>query len=192
MSLGVPYWSPNLPKLTFSTTRPTKTTTSITTDAPIFNNDQCEAVCRTMCQKQNNINAQVANTVKMNIDKYHQSTGFHLFEVNGSPALGLILSMLALLIAVLVVLFCLRRCKRTVLKHLSLRNNNVAVATQAAPSVAAPMSPVPSAATFSARSLPIMPVSAPTLLAPPPRYEMVPLAESKSYAAPASAIPYGV
>ena len=62
------------------------------------------------------------NQVDTSIEKYAEESGLHFFEVNGSPALGIMIFALLIGVALVSCCFLVYRCKSAVVRHLSLRN----------------------------------------------------------------------
>ena len=167
-------------------------------------------------QSNRHLTAQVANQIEKAIDQSHASSGFHFFEVNGSPALGHGLAIVFVVILITLLMCCFARCKKATIKHLSVRNAVRTITEQATPYIApciprvsnpfqygpcgrhsAPTLPIVVPAPHT--SMPISPASAPLILhttaAPaPPAYDLAPIGQSKAYSSPLSnsGVPYGV
>ena len=68
-----------------------------------------------MCQKNYALQAQVANKVdiKKAIQHHVESSGFHFFTINGSPAAGLGLFVILAVLVLIFLLYLCFRCKKS-------------------------------------------------------------------------------
>ena len=97
-----------------------------------------------MCQKNYALQAQVANKVDINkaIQHHVESSGFHFFTINGSPAAGLGLFVILAVLVLIFLLYLCFRCKKSLVKHLSIHNATRTVLENTAAQTTAPTSPI--------------------------------------------------
>ena len=97
-----------------------------------------------MCQKNYALQAQVANKVAINkaIQHHVESSGFHFFTINGSPAAGLGLFVILAILVLIFILYLCFRCKKGLVKHLSIRNATRTVLENTAAQTTGPTSPI--------------------------------------------------
>ena len=97
-----------------------------------------------MCQKNYALQAQVANKVdiKKAIQHHVESSGFHFFTINGSPAAGLGLFVILAVLVLIFLLYLCFRCKKSLVKHLSIRNATRTVLENTAAQTTSPTSPI--------------------------------------------------